>query len=72
MKNFSQVLGPTMAQLMKGFYFVISHQTVIFILFGYSTFNTTQHFLNNCIILNSVILFTCSLIYSLLIEKLAQ
>ncbi len=31
-------------KFLKGFYFVISHQTVIFILFGNSTFNITQHF----------------------------
>ncbi len=30
-------------KFIKGFYFVISHQTVIFILFGNSTFNITQH-----------------------------
>ncbi len=31
-------------KFMKGFKFVIYHQTVIFILFGNSTFNITQHF----------------------------
>ncbi len=36
-------INMVICKLMKGFYFVVSHQTVIFILFGYSTFNITQH-----------------------------
>ncbi len=36
-------INMVICKFMKGFYFVISHQTVIFLLFGNSTFNITQH-----------------------------
>ncbi len=75
-------------KFMKGFYFVISHQT-IFILFGNSTFNITQnvchfHFIRSffkhlyyfkfmyLIYSNSIHSLTNSFICSLLTEKLSQ